>query len=335
MIEETRKNHHGLSAVSVNDLPAILNELYNRLLPLLPNEDADLVRALVRALAVHESLSTNDEVKAALSAELSTGDDFGALGDLLNSLGLAEPAKAAFKLAASIDFQDVSLKDALGGPFNGQQYRQTMFQQLLRCIDFSAIVETGSFRGSTTEFMANATTVRIFSCELNERHFHFARRRLASHRNVELHYKDTRAFLREVLASGGLGGGPVFFYLDAHWGSDLPLWDELDIILGHPIEAVVMIDDFRVPGDLGFGYDDYGPGKQLSVAGLRANLTSQPDLFFPFYTSTVETGAKRGAAVLAPHRLSDVINGGVPSLARMDWHQALRLDAAMVETAAA
>jgi hypothetical protein len=182
--------------------------------------------------------------------------------------------------------------------------------------------------------MANATTVPIFGCELSERLFHFTRRRLASHRNVELLCKDSRTFLREVLASGGLGGGPVFFYLDAHWGSDLPLWDELDIIFGHSIESVVMIDDFRVPGDFGFGYDDYGPGKQLSVAGLRVNLTPQPDLFFPDYPSRVETGAKRGVAVLAQHTLSDVIDGGVPSLARMDWHQALRLDAAMVETAA-
>lgn len=334
MIDEPEKGHGGLCAVSAKDLSPALNGLHDRLLSLLPSRDADLASALVIAIAADRSLSTKDEVGAALSTHLSTGNDFAGLGGLFKSLGSAVPAEAAFRMAASIDFQDASLKDPLGGPFNGQHYRQEMFHQLLKCLNISAIVETGTFRGSTTEFMANATGIPVYSCELSERFFHFARSRLASHRNVELLCKDSRSFLREVFAGGGLGSGPVFFYLDAHWGSDLPLWEELDIIFHHPTHAVVMIDDFRVPGDAGFGYDDYGPGKQLSVTNLRPNLTSEPGLFFPRYPSDAETGAKRGAAVLAHHSLSKSIDSGVPSLARIDWREAIRLDAAMAEAAA-
>ena len=52
----------------------------------------------------------------------------------------------------------------------------------------------------------------------------------------------------------------TFFFLDAHGREHLPLREELEIILTHWREAIVMIDDFEVPGT-DYGYDDYGPGK--------------------------------------------------------------------------
>jgi hypothetical protein len=55
----------------------------------------------------------------------------------------------------------------------------------------------------------------------------------------------------------------VFFHLDAHWEGDLPLQEEIEIILGRFPNFLIMIDDFRVPGDSGYGFDDYGRGKML------------------------------------------------------------------------
>ncbi len=40
-----------------------------------------------------------------------------------------------------------SLKNTWGGPFNGQIFRQQIYLELIRKIGFSAIVETGTFRG--------------------------------------------------------------------------------------------------------------------------------------------------------------------------------------------
>src|SRR5262249_38500654 len=147
----------------------------------------------------------------------------------------------------------------------------------------------------------------VFSCELVERYYHFARMRLAADKNVILFCKDSRAFLKELLASDAVTDGPVFFYLVAHWHEVLPLWEEINIILGHRTDAIIMVDDFRVPGDVGFGYDDYGPGKQLSIKELWANLTVKTDLFFPGFPSGIETGAKRGVVVLAQHDLANLI----------------------------
>jgi hypothetical protein len=49
-----------------------------------------------------------------------------------------------------------------------------------------------------------------------------------------------------------LRDSPLFFYLDAHWNEDLPLAEEIDLIFSRSPCAVVMIDDFEVPGDPGF-----------------------------------------------------------------------------------
>jgi hypothetical protein len=91
----------------------------------------------------------------------------------------------------------------------------------------------------------------------------------------------------------------LFFYLDAHWNEDLPLADEIDIIFGRSSNAVVMIDDFEVPGDPGFDYDDYGPGKALNAEYI-APLAEKHGLaiFYPSVPSREETGRRRGCTVL-------------------------------------
>jgi hypothetical protein len=315
------------SVVPTSELSPALTELHQRLLAQVPRPVAGLIEPLMKTITEYWHLAPNDKIIAALSGDLSTGDDFSALADRFRSFGLAAAANLAFEAAARIDFEDQSLKEAWGGAFNGQHYRQRMCERLLKCVSFSAIVETGTFRGSTTEFLADMMSVPVFSCELNERFFCFARMRLAAHKNVRLFCMDSREFLKEILAGNALADGPIFFYLDAHWIQDLPLWDEIKIILENRTNAVIMIDDFRVPGDVGFGYDDYGPGKRLSLPDLRANLASETDLFFPRYPSGAETGAKRGVVVLAQHELADLVAHNVPYLERVDWRQAMLLDA--------
>ena len=67
----------------------------------------------------------------------------------------------------------------------------------------------------------------------------------------------------------------VFFYLDAHWEDDLPLLEEIEVIFSHRDRATIMIDDFCVPGT-DYGFDDYGAGKTLNLAYLRAVTSRWP-----------------------------------------------------------
>ncbi len=147
--------------------------------------------------------------------------------------------------------------------------------------------------------MAANLGVPVFTVESDRRTYGFATARLRRHRGVTLEFGDSRRFLRELIGNAGLPRARVFFYLDAHWGEDLPLVSELEIIcLGAP-EALIMIDDFQVPGDSGYGFDDFGPGRVLTDELIdpiveRFGLTQ----YYPAIPSAEETGARRGFRLL-------------------------------------
>jgi len=143
---------------------------------------------------------------------------------------------------------------------------------------------------------------------------------------VRLERADSRCFLRELFDENRLPPGPALFYLDAHWERDLPLWEEVDQIFSRHPSPVIMVDDFRVPTDSGFAYDDYGRGKCLSVTNLHEAVTARPAMFFPRYASAHETGARRGCVVLAQGDLADYIRRKLPMLTELSLVDALILD---------
>jgi hypothetical protein len=183
--------------------------------------------------------------------------------------------------------------------FNGQIGRQSIFAKIVDQRRFDRIVETGTYLGNTAGWMNHVSGLPVHSSEIN-RHFHLlARKRLASRRDIKLEMGDSVDFLRR-LTDSPLAGERVFFYLDAHWYESLPLADELRLIAGHWRDFVVMIDDFEVPGDDGYGFDDYGFRRSLTT-GCFGKVFRELELlaYSPALPSAQETGARCGCVVLA------------------------------------
>jgi hypothetical protein len=196
-------------------------------------------------------------------------------------------------------------------PMNGQAARQDIVRQLHQALTVDRVLETGTYRGGTTEFLADTFNVPVRSVEASPRYFAYASNRLRADVRIRLSQGDSRTFLREqaerVARRKESGAAPetVFFYLDAHWENDLPLAEELAIIAGAWERAVVMVDDFEVPGDSGYGFDDYGPGKALTESYLPP-VVSDWATFYPATPSASETGARRGCVVLASPGIGDL-----------------------------
>jgi predicted O-methyltransferase YrrM len=205
--------------------------------------------------------------------------------------------------------------------FNGQQNRKKIFQDVIKKVDFDAIIETGTWNGNTTGYMAKMAGLPVYTCELVKPYYSVAKMRLqeiAAMQSLYFHQQDSRSFLKE-LASTELSQKKVFIYLDAHWYEDLPLREELELIGKTWKESVIMIDDFQVPGDPGYGYDNYGIGKKLTL-DLILDLLHTLDLvpFFPALSSEQETGAKRGCIVLTRKgKLAETLSH-IPSLIQKD-----------------
>ena len=55
----------------------------------------------------------------------------------------------------------------------------------------------------------------------------------------------------------------------------------MKIILAECADPVIMIDDFRVPFDPGYEWDDYGPGNRVDLEQLKWLQSSDCRFFFP------------------------------------------------------
>ncbi|MEW6366247.1 MAG: hypothetical protein AB1714_16590 [Acidobacteriota bacterium] len=219
--------------------------------------------------------------------------------------------------AAAIDYHlRPHLRREWHGPFNGQHHRQQIFRDLVAACDFVAIAETGTYRGSTTEFMARQTGLPVYTAEVARRYHGYAARRLRRVAGVHLFLDDSRRFLRRLAEDPEIPKSSVFFYLDAHWYGDHPLLEELGIIFSRWSRPVVMIDDFAVPDDPGYDCDDEGAGRRLCLAYIEPPLLKF-DLvpFFPRLRSELESGSRQGCVVLARGETLSLL-GGVTSLRR-------------------
>ena len=205
------------------------------------------------------------------------------------------------KLLGIIDYYRYPrLKASWGGALNGQKHRQQMVETFIRQLPLDAIVETGTYRGTTTSYLAKLTSLPIYTVEFSLRFQAYGRLALRRFKNIHRASGDSRPFLRTLAANEHLCGKTILFYLDAHWNADLPLAEELEIIFDHWKRAVVLIDDFQVSDDPGYGYDDYGSGRALTIDYIRpAQNKFGLCAFFPSLASTKETGTKRGSITLA------------------------------------
>ena len=212
-------------------------------------------------------------------------------------------------LAGRIDLLRPSLRGSWGGPLNGQQRRRDIVRDLARIESFDRAIETGTYRGTSTEFFSAVFGSPVETVEANPRFFAYSSRRLALLPDVNVVLGDSRAFLEKVATGPGAADESVFIYLDAHWEGDLPLTEELQTIARSWTQAVVMIDDFQVPGDDGYGFDDYGSGRKLTESYLPTDDLVGWQFFYPTAPSSKETGARRGCVVLVSPALFAQVRG--------------------------
>jgi hypothetical protein len=184
------------------------------------------------------------------------------------------------------------------GACNGQRGRAAMLRELVDLVDPTAIVETGTFRGMTTRFLAQLTSRPIYSVEVDTRYYIYSVLRLARLRRVHIHRGDSRDFLRWLAGTDSAGNRPIF-YLDAHCqlAGTVALAGEVAIIDDCWRDAAVVIDDAQVSDDPGYGYDTYN-GRPIGLDSL-ALPDGRFDAFWPALESSDETGYRRGAVVLA------------------------------------
>jgi hypothetical protein len=201
-------------------------------------------------------------------------------------------------IAGAIDL----LRPSIGrgfGPFNGQERRTEAVRRIFARIDIASIMESGTYRATTTLKLRELDEAPIATIEANSRFYYYSRMRLLFQPRVTVFRGDSARVLRRLANRPPWNRNPAFFYLDAHGQEALPLRDELETIVNGWRDFVVLVDDFMVPGDPGYGYDDYGPGRALEPAILEPLVGRAVSTYWPAAPSSSETGRRRGWVVLA------------------------------------
>lgn len=224
---------------------------------------------------------------------------------------------SALEMAFAESLRNPKYEDSTEAGFNAQVHRKQIFQDLINRISFQAIYETGTYFGNTSGYMKLHSSCPVITCEASPIFRSLAMSRLRDIEGIEFHCGDSREFLRARL--GSLNAAEIsevfFFYLDAHWHDDLPLEEEIDIISSKLKNSVILIDDFAVPGDPGYSYDDYGRGKSLELQTFEKCFKRHgAAIFFPSLPSTQETGGKRGCVLLSTNEVMTKKIREIPSL---------------------
>jgi hypothetical protein len=177
-------------------------------------------------------------------------------------------------------------------PFNGQQARLSVVRGVIERFRPDAFVETGTFIGSTTRFFCG-NGVPVYTAERDRVFWAIARMRLGWGSGAHVVRGDSRGMLERLV---NLSFGRPLIYLDAHWWADLPVSDEIRIVVDNWDDAVIVVDDFFVDDDPGYACDAYaGAALALDTISIPAGVMRA----FPGAPSALETGARRGTLYLA------------------------------------
>jgi predicted O-methyltransferase YrrM len=87
--------------------------------------------------------------------------------------------------------------------FNRQRMRLRVFREIDRRISFENYIETGTYLGLTTHFLAVTACNRgsvVHSCEVNDEYFAAASRIVGDMENVRLHHANSDVFLKRRIS---------------------------------------------------------------------------------------------------------------------------------------
>jgi hypothetical protein len=167
--------------------------------------------------------------------------------------------------------------------FNGDTYTQEAVMLLLSSFGITKVIETGTYHGHTTAFLAEKNPDKqITTIELTNEFYDIAKQRLDGFKNIVMHKGDSPIILNNILKY--MIQDKILFYLDAHWFNNFPVNSELQTIANtHKDNCCVIIDDFKVPNrNLKFDSCDqaHNPLDMNHIHDSMNILFSKPFFFF-------------------------------------------------------
>ena len=183
-------------------------------------------------------------------------------------------------------------------PFNGDTFVCQEFLKLKELYSLNVAVETGSCLYSTTKWLGE-NFEKVYTVEINAEYAKAGVEKVLGMPNVKPEINDSVTYLRNLQLAET---DRAIFFLDAHWGQNCPLMEELDAIANLKLinPPIIVIHDFFT-GDPNLGWDEYN-GQRFDYDWIEPKLVQLQAAYgeYRHYFNTQAESAKRGVIYIAP-----------------------------------
>lgn len=177
--------------------------------------------------------------------------------------------------------------------FNNECIRSYIIWSIHKRLPCTSFVETGTLYGATAGYVRRTFKTPVFTSEINRTYYLISKVNLIWFHGINKVLSNSPDFLSKICKLANIGTCPMF-YLDAHWYDYVPLPEELTIIAESCEQCVIVIDDFFVPSEPDFRYDDYESLRiDLDVVySSLLSLRSDVSVYLPAYSPNLDPGGK-------------------------------------------
>jgi cephalosporin hydroxylase len=198
-------------------------------------------------------------------------------------------------------------------PLNGQFIRMQQIAKIANSMKPTHVIETGTYFAGSTGYLATLTQGQCITIEANPKFYEIAKQ------NIDLNFSDGK--IETLHGSSDIElpkilqkipqDSRILAYLDAHWYEDIPIQREIWALQSWGGLWVAVVDDFKVPGDEGYGFDVYGDlvigPNIIPVEFFRKDMR----LFVPKTSSKNETGRKKGTGYIFSFKSMDILQESI------------------------
>lgn len=188
-------------------------------------------------------------------------------------------------------------------PFNGDSFVCKEFLKLKEKYQLNVAVETGSCLYSTSKWLGE-NFQNVHTIELSEEYSKHGIHKVSGMLNVHTYLGDSVQKL-QLLTDVLTKDDKALFFLDAHWGQNCPLLQELDVLtkVKTDLPPIIAIHDFYT-GDDKLGWDEYNGQRfdyQWIEPKVKALELAHNCTYSHYYNTEAENGM-RGVIYLVPFK---------------------------------
>ena len=188
-------------------------------------------------------------------------------------------------------------------PFNGDTFVCKEFLKLKEKFNLNVAVETGSCLYSTSKWLGE-NFPNVYTIELSEEYSKHGIHKVAGMLNVHTYLGDSVQNLQRLTDVLTQDDRAIFF-LDAHWGENCPLLQELDVLtkIKTNLPPLIAIHDFFT-GDEKLGWDEYN-GQRFDYQWIEPKVKALESAFncsYSHYYNTEAENGMRGVIYLIPFK---------------------------------